>query len=346
MDGGWQDKAGVIHVHSRFSDGAGMPASIAQAAARAGAQFVVLADHDTLAPLREGLEGWHGPVLLLIGTELSPDSGNHYLAVGIDREVPKDGPPQRYIDAVASQGGLGFIAHPDYPPPGQYPLKPFPWTDWTAEGFTGIEIWTYSVDWLTGVTSPWRLVQALLFPERFVDGPFPETLARWDELCRAQWAKGRRVVGIGSQDAHGILYSYRRMFRTIRTHILIAWDWRGDAKKDKALVLEALGAGRAYVAYDGLRDATGFRFWAEQGSRQAPMGGIINRKDGAGVWLRVRAPIPCRLTLRSSDGVLIEAESDALDHRVAAAGVYRVEARLASPRGWRPWVFANPIYVR
>src|SRR5690606_41704277 len=65
----------------------------------------------------------------------------------------------------------------------------------------------------------------------------------------------RSVVGIGSQDAHGILYSYRRMFRAVRTHILIAGGWRGDVEKDKALVLEALGAGRAFVANDDLHDA-------------------------------------------------------------------------------------------
>jgi len=341
---GWQDKAGVIHVHSRYSDGRGTVEAIVRAAEQAGAEFLILTDHDTLGALRDGKEGWHGRTLLLVGTEVSPDDGNHYLGIGVHTEVPRDVPPGEYIRAIADQGGLGFIAHPDYPAQEQYPLKRFPWHDWSVSGYTGMEIWTYTVDWLTGVTTVWRLIKALAAPLSFVDGPFPETLARWDALLKAAWAQGRRVVGIGAQDAHGILYSYRRMFRAVRTHILIAGGWRHDAEKDKALVLEALGAGRAFVANDLLHDATGFRFTAERGSRHTPMGGVLAVGDG--VWLKAQAPVRCRLTLRTPDGILVETEGETLAHRVTEPGVYRVEARLLYKGTWRPWVFTNPIYLR
>ncbi len=344
MTGGWHDKAGVIHVHSRYSDGKGTVQDVIRAANKAGLDFLILTDHDTLAPLRDGWEGWHGRTLLLVGTEVSPDDGNHYLGLGIREEVSRDVPPAEYIRAIADQGGLGFIAHPDYPPKSQYPLKLFPWHDWSVRGYTGLEIWTYTVDWLTGVTSVWRLLRALIAPQWFADGPFPETLARWDALCQAAWAEGRRVVGIGSQDAHGILYSYRRMFRAVRTHILIAGGWRGDPEMDKALVLEALGAGRCYVANDLLQDASGFRFHAERGSRTAPMGASL--AVGGGAWLRVQAPVRCRLTLRTPAGVVAEAEGETLEHRVTEPGVYRVEARLLRRGAWRAWVFANPVYLR
>jgi len=341
---GWQDKAGVIHVHSRYSDGTGSIEAIARAAQRAGLDFVIVTDHDSLAGLRDGKEGWYGRTLLLIGTEVSPDNGNHYLGLGIHEEVPRGLAPAEYIRAIDHQGGLGFIAHPDYPAPHRYPLKVFPWTDWSVSGYTGIEIWTYTVDWLTDVTSVWRLLAALFDPGRTVDGPFPETLARWDNLLCAAWAQGRRVVGIGSQDAHGILYSYRRMFRTVRTHILIAGGWRGDVDMDRDLVLEALGAGRAYVANDALHDATGFRFFAERGARQVPMGGMLSVETG--VRLRVQAPVRCRLILRTPDGVLAETEGESMEHRVTEPGVYRVEAQLWHRGRWRPWVFANPVYLR
>ncbi|HLT58641.1 MAG TPA: CehA/McbA family metallohydrolase [Limnochordales bacterium] len=344
MQDGWHDKAGVIHVHSRYSDGRGSVEAIMRAAQRAGTDFLVLTDHDTLAPLRDGKEGWYGRTLLLVGTEVSPDDGNHYLGLGITEEVPRGLGPAEYVQAIDRQGGLGFIAHPDYPPPERYPLKVFPWTDWSVRGYTGMEIWTYTVDWLTDVTSVWRLAAALAAPGRFVSGPFPETLARWDALLAAAWAQGQRVVGIGSQDAHGILYSYRRMFRAVRTHILIAGGWRGDVQKDKALVLEALGAGRAFVANDDLHDARGFRFSAQRGVREVPMGGMLDVGDGA--WLRVQAPVACRITLRTPERVVAEAHGDTLEQRVTEPGVYRVEARLWRWGRWRPWVFTNPVYLR
>lgn len=360
------DKAGVIHVHTRYSDGAGSVRAVARAAVRAGVDFVVVTDHDTLAGLRRGEDGWYDRLgrptgapgaartLVVIGQEISPDDGHHFLALGLDEPVSKEQPPDAYVREVARRGGLGFVAHPVYPASERYPLTTFPWTRWDVRAFTGLEIWTYTVDWLTDVTTAPRLAAALAFPDRYVNGPFPETLARWDALCQEAWARGRRIVGIGAVDAHGILYSYRRMFRTVRTHVLLDREWSGDAARDKQALLAALRQGRAYVSYDGLRDATGFRFVADTGDGEAPMGGAVSRfgsargrrsRDG-GVTLKAAAPAPCVLTLRTPAGVVVRTESARLEHVVAAPGVYRIEAHLSSPRGPRPWVFSNPIYVR
>src|SRR5690606_25643630 len=53
------DKTGVIHVHTRYSDGAGTVRRVAQAAVRAGLDFVIVTDHDTLAGLENGDDGWY-----------------------------------------------------------------------------------------------------------------------------------------------------------------------------------------------------------------------------------------------------------------------------------------------
>jgi len=354
------DKAGVIHVHTRYSDGAGTVRAVARAAAAAGASFVLVTDHDTLAALHRGQEGWYdrrgrllpegrtGATLLLVGEEISPDDGHHFLALGLSETVSKDQPPASYVREVEGRGGLGFIAHPDFPAPERYPLEIFPWRDWSVAGYTGLEIWTYTVDWLTDVTRIWQVVASLLLPDRFVNGPFPETLARWDELLAAAWRNGRRVVGIGSLDAHGILYSYRRMFRTVRTHVLLERDWTGRVAEDKRAVLEALAEGAAYVAYDGLMDATGFWFTAECGESTAVMGGRLRRggRPGGGkVWLRAEAPAPCALTLRTPAGVVKRAEGRRLEHATDEPGVYRVEAHLPFRRGLRPWIYSNPVYI-
>lgn len=356
----WFDKAGVLHVHSRHSDGVGSVSGIARAADRAGLDFVFVTDHDTLAGRERGEAGWYGRTLVLFGQEVSPPEGNHFLVFGLDEVISAKLLPPRFVEAAAEAGGLGFIAHPHYPEPDRYPLKPFPWHDWSIRGFAGIEIWNYTVDWLTDVTAA-RLAPALLWPRRTVDGPDPRTLARWDKLLAEAWSGGGRVVGIGGADAHGILYSYRRMFRALRTHVLLTRDWSGDWGQDEELVLEAVREGRAYVSYDEPHDATGFQFFGEAGGARVPMGGRLrldprgavgSRSGGragsvssTGAWLTVRAPVACHLTLRTPKGVAAEAEATTLEYRLTKPGVYRVEARLSAARGWRPWVFTNPIYV-
>src|SRR5947207_3349753 len=84
---GTVDVACVVHLHSVHSDGTGTVDQIAAAARRAGVDVVLLTDHDTLEARRRGEEGWHGPVLVCVGTEVSPLGHDHYLAFGLEREV-------------------------------------------------------------------------------------------------------------------------------------------------------------------------------------------------------------------------------------------------------------------
>ena len=107
------DLACVVHCHSTYSDGTGTVAEIAAAAARAGADAVLLTDHDTLAARRQGEERWHGTVLVCVGLEVSPYNRDHYLAFGVDSEIAHAGmAPGEIIAAVAAAGGIGFAAHP------------------------------------------------------------------------------------------------------------------------------------------------------------------------------------------------------------------------------------------
>ncbi len=76
----------VVHVHSTFSDGGATVPEIAAAEARSGARVVLLTDHDTLAARRHGCERWCGPVLILVGHEVSPH-GRHLLVFGA-RHLP------------------------------------------------------------------------------------------------------------------------------------------------------------------------------------------------------------------------------------------------------------------
>ena len=107
------DLSCVVHLHSTHSDGTGTVPEIARAAERAGADVVLLTDHDTLAARRRGEEGYHGPVLVLVGHEVSPPDRNHMLAFDTDVEIDHRGltPPQ-IAQAVRDAGGFGIAAHP------------------------------------------------------------------------------------------------------------------------------------------------------------------------------------------------------------------------------------------
>ena len=84
------DLSAVVHIHSTYSDGTATVAELIEAARESGAGAVLLTDHDTLQARRDGWQGRHDGVFVLVGTEVSPRQG-HYLAFGVDREIPHRG---------------------------------------------------------------------------------------------------------------------------------------------------------------------------------------------------------------------------------------------------------------
>jgi hypothetical protein len=120
-----------------------------------------------------------------------------------------------------------------------------------------------------------------------------------------------------------------------------------DRPLDTISLLSALRSGHAYVAFDILCDATGFRFTAEGGGRTVLMGEIIVLADD-GLRLRATAPVESRLVL-IKDGIKF-AEVTARQHEwvVTQPGVYRIECylpQLGAPLDQKPWIISNPIYV-
>ena len=73
-----------VHVPSTFSDGHATVEEMLADARAAGAGALLLTDHDSLEARRQGWEGWHDGVLLLVGHEISP-RGGHLLAFGLER---------------------------------------------------------------------------------------------------------------------------------------------------------------------------------------------------------------------------------------------------------------------
>jgi hypothetical protein len=334
------DLACVVHLHSTYSDGTGTVKEIARAARRAKADVVLLTDHDTLAAKRNGEEGWYGDVLLLVGEEVTPRGGNHYLAFGIDAEIdhrPLDG--AGICAAVRAAGGFGFAAHPfSEGNPRIKRARPMPFKALDSDALHGIELWSFVNDTGETIERVPDMLRFLLAPGRALDHPPARNLRAWDELCRT-----RRVVAIGGIDAHQYgkrigpvvplrLMSYRRSFRHIRTHVLAR-------ERSREEVYAALREGRCYIAVDSIAPAHGFSFEADD----LPMGA----EAAAGRHtLTARTPADARLRLLRDGTEIAAATGRALEAEVDAPGVYRVEVLRRSKGKERTWILSNPIYLR
>lgn len=133
---------------------------------------------------------------------------------------------------------------------------------------------------------------------------------------------------------------YYRSFRNSSTHVLAP-------RLDEAAIRGALRAGHAYVAHDWMCDATGFRFEAvdRRGELAASMGDEVKRSDGLKLTARLPAPAYIRLLCQGQEVAKLEGQAD-FEFEVKEPGAYRLEAWLKLDGEWRPWIFANPLYVR
>ena len=341
---------GTIHLHSLYSDGSGTAPQIIKAASEAGLDFVMLTDHDSLEALYAGYEGWRDGVLLLVGQEISPRT-HHYLAFNLRKQIRGKYRTdyQKYVSEVSAAGGFGFIAHPfGGKKPPWFTRKDHAWTDWDIEEYTGIEIWSYMIDWIDNVNAL-TLMYYILFPEKAIRGPRAETLRKWDEV-----AQERRVVGIGSTDAHAKplpifrfikVFPYRYLFQTIRTHVLLNAPLPIQSVPDsKQLVYDALKTGHCFIAHDLLADSTGFTFIAEQkGNPDTPhllMGDEAIFRSGTELF--VSLPEPAKIRFIQNGRAIRNVAGKSARLPIHQPGVYRVEAYYND----RPWIYSNPIFLR
>jgi len=349
----YREYAGNLHMHSVYSDGEAQHSDIVAAAAAAGLDFVIVTDHN-IRP--QGLEGYHGRTLLLVGEEVHNNQrqpqANHLLVYGTEQEMApySFGSSTTLIQSVRDRGGVCYIAHPiEKSSRLRRDLGAIPWVDWPVQHISGIELWNYMSEF-KGLL--WSNLAALVYsfhPDWGIRGPYRATLRLWDELL----SRGQRLGVIGNADAHGttfslgplqrVIFPYVELFQRVNTHILTRGPITGDLAHDKTVVYEALQAGRTWVAYDRPRSTRGFRFEARSGSARAVCGEELKRLGA----VSLEVVLPSRGDIRLlRDGTCIKRISgQRLTYTSVEQGIYRVEVHRRY-KGLRVgWIYSSPIYV-
>ncbi|MFN2108302.1 MAG: hypothetical protein ACK2UI_01450 [Anaerolineae bacterium] len=349
----YREYLGNPHVHSVYSDGAASHQEIAAAAEDAGLNFVIVTDHNIRA---EGLEAYYGRTLLLVGEEAHSvyrnPPANHLLVYGTEQEMAPYtfGNTQTLIRTIEARGGFCYLAHPiDKSSPLNPDWRAMPWVDWPVKGITGLEVWDYMSEFKGLLWA--RSVAAIYarWPALGIRGPQRATLRLWDELL----SRGERLSALGSANAHGTSekwhifghagLSYDYLFRCINTHILTREPLSGETARDKALIYEALRAGRTWVGYDLPYPTHGFRFVARSGAARATVGEEL-RRLGA-INIEIDLPASGEIHLLRDGKRLLKLTGTQLRHTSAEPGIHRVEVYRRFRGRKVGWIFSSPIYV-
>lgn len=344
---------GALHIHSRHSDGSGSLPEIVQAARQRDLDFIWITDHNTLA-LLDSADAYQRPVVL-VGAELSLPMG-HLLIYG-PPSLPRKGSGSSLPELLAATErtqGFAAVAHPFHPR--------IRWRDRFPDSVHAVEILNADVEWrndsklellgaLTGLLFSRHAMHGLIDPPR-------RELRFWDQLNEE-----RRVVGIGSVDAHAKIKlsptafwrfpSYVQTFALIETVVCLRSPLESKADSARRQIVQALRQGHAAFGFAGLGSLTSVAVLATDRDRIALPGDSLALQSGARWILRIHLPsgFPFEAYLYH-DGVRIRQSRLAeIDWELERPGTYRVAV---FQRRWRipafrrvavPWYFSNPFYA-
>tara|TARA_R110002012_G_scaffold313731_2_gene525686 strand:- start:36925 stop:38097 length:1173 start_codon:yes stop_codon:yes gene_type:complete len=353
------DYAGLIHLHSDYSDDASASyESLAQAAAEQDIRFLIVTDHSTLEPITAGEEGWRDGVLVLAGAENSQPEG-HLLEMNVPARA-KAGRETTgaLLDTVAHEGALALIAHPAH--------RKWGWRGPIDDRVGGMEILDLADQFYAAPLSSKLTAIALLPFNRMkayleLGSDNAPTLRIWDTMTQR-----RRFVGVYAPDIHQSieLWADKRwafppaaeIMRIARNHIVSDVPMSGDFETDKALVYRAVGDGHLYVSLDVLGDATGFMFTGTRGETRVVMGDEFIAGSGTtySVTLPSTAAALHAVTRVLRNGVVVATSrpgAPTYAYRDDRPGVYRVESVVMVPTAFGAdrevtWIYSNPIYGR
>lgn len=164
-----------LHSHSNFSDGRSSVEEMNEWRREVGIDLLVVTDHRILAQMEdckktEGL--WYG--------EEFPCDGHHFVALGIEEEVPEEGAAPEKLRWVNEKGGTLILAHPAGWMRAPYVNERYSDLTWIAQ-FGNMEI----ANGANNIINYW-------------DETDRQAVELWDRILR----QGKRMIGFGNSDAH------------------------------------------------------------------------------------------------------------------------------------------------
>lgn len=337
---------GAIHIHSVHSDGTGTIEEIVRAAKKAGLSWIVITDHNKM----DVKEGFYDGVCVIVGEEISPADGNHYLALGIKTPVSCDIAPAEYIQQVKEQGGFGFIAHPDGNVFRKNTHKPLRWEDWDIKDFGGIEIWNYMSNWVDSYNdkSAFNAVHGFLFRNNVLSGPTKNILDWWDNLNNETQ---EIIPAIGGVDAHSFnikwkfakvkIFSYKSSLCALTNFIHLDNPLPDDFENRKKVILKAIKSGKNIIMNRrGKKSKNNPIFYIQNSDRKVYPGDFIELDDCSKMF--VELPLKADIKLIHNGKVILQKKTKNLEIDYIDRGKYRIEAYYKN----QPWIFSNPILVK
>lgn len=337
---------GAIHIHTDYSDGTRDIKHVAKMAKKAGLSWVVITDHNNLAGMEE--EGFYDGVAVIVGSEISPDHGDHYLALDIKEEISCETSAQEYVDKVNEQGGFGFIAHPHENKNRQNKYPPLSWWDWETKNFTGLEIWNHLSDWVDNYEDK-NCVPHYFFREHILKGPHSKVLNWWDKL---NLENDHIVPAIGGCDVHCLVkkylgfievkaFPYDDSFKRVSNMLYFEEELPDDDfEETKKCILDALKYGKnTIINRTWNKNGKTPLFYIQNAEKRVYSGGSLNLDDKTQLCVRLPRESKVRIIY---DGQLVwEYETDYLDFDKLDKGKYRIEAYYKD----KPYFFTNPIRI-
>lgn len=340
--------SGVVHVHTDLSDGRGSPAHVVEAGRRAGADFIVVTDHNRVdQEVFDRLPRDSGGPLVIVGTEVSTEAG-HLLAIGVRSPSFRfSGTLREVLDDIRHLGGCAFVAHPTSPRGETRFTREDAPGEWGVEVVNGDTAWRESSPFALSVAATAYPVNPTFALARTL-GTFENERSLWDRVLAKRFAPA-----VGGVDAHGRIPitrtsslpvpSYEALFGLVRTVVHLDEPLPANPAQARSVVTRALCDGRSVVAMPSLADPRGFSFVARTAAGETFGPGAAIRFAPGGK-LVVGGSMPRGTTVRLLESGRVVASGEAgLVFPVERAGVYRVEAYTPGER--TPWILSNPISI-
>ena len=380
--GPFREHRANLHVHSHWShDSRGTIGEIVAAAKATGTSVLMFNEHpaEHYDFFKDGHQGIKDGVLLIPGAESQGFLAFPKMSLrGLNLATP-----QEFSDLVRGRGGLMFVSHleerMDWNVRGITGVEIYN----THADFKDEKKMLTALRnplWLLQATEMFRKYPQESF-SALQDYP-ADYLKRWDELCATaphtgvsandahqnvglivRWAAGdkariedalgkllieldlaivpgsdglRKGKQVGDELFRLLLDPYENSLRHVGTHLLLS-------ELSEKAVREALEAGRAFVAFDWLADATGFDFAAVADTQRYEMGSQLAMTRL--LTLRGQSPLPVHWRLIRNGKVVEESVGRTLSHSVVEPGNYRTEAWLDIAGERMLWILSNPLYI-